>query len=542
MKSRNYLPLFQFCFVVLLMAVFLGWLVVILELVQRDAEIFEARVKEAEERYLNELVRKFESYHEGEVEEWSGVDGTMVNVGGAFHRGVTGVWSPRFVKKEVSEPQDRILSELPLVNSSEDILKHQKDLVWGEVVDGRDRVGSLVLKIAKKEGDDFKAVDFLEEGVLNYTESGYAMSPGFRLLLIAELEKHTDYDWLPRLKFAERIRAVEGRVDELSGGLELWVMKKGDLSFFYTRSELLDRLGSEEIEISEARLEDRASVKIEGLNGGSYLGFKSGHFLEKEAETQSKMAIYLVGLCTLISTIGLVFTAIWMGRRQLQQARARTDLAASVAHELRTPLAGQRIVLESMLAKEKFDESYLKMALRENERLGDLSEEFLTFSRLERGVLELQLEPLSLSESVESVVSDFSAQHDGEKVAFESEGEVEALADSAGVATIVRNLLENAWKYSEEPRWIEVEVFDRGGEVGFSVADAGVGLSASEQKRIFGQFYRVEQKLSRSQDGLGIGLSIVKRLVDAMEGRIEVESEKGHGSTFTVFLKRGGVA
>ena len=81
---------------------------------------------------------------------------------------------------------------------------------------------------------------------------------------------------------------------------------------------------------------------------------------------------------------------------------------------------------------------------------------------------------------------------------------------------------------------------DDAAEIGFSVSDCGVGLSEREQKLIFRQFYRVDQKLSRSQDGLGLGLAIVKRLIDAQEGRIEIESAPGKGSTFTVWFQKGG--
>jgi two-component system phosphate regulon sensor histidine kinase PhoR len=149
------------------------------------------------------------------------------------------------------------------------------------------------------------------------------------------------------------------------------------------------------------------------------------------------------------------------------------------------------------------------MALRENLRLGDLSEEFLTFSRLERGILELQLKSLSLMDVIEPMVDDFREQH-GDGV-FELSGDDSdlALVDEAATTTVVRNLLENAWKYSEEPKRVEILVFEKGEEVGFSVKDEGAGLSPGDLKKVFRQFYRVERKLSRSQDGLGLGLSIV---------------------------------
>ena len=88
-----------------------------------------------------------------------------------------------------------------------------------------------------------------------------------------------------------------------------------------------------------------------------------------------------------------------------------------------------------------------------------------------------------------------------------------------------------------EGRKVEISVLDEGEEVAFLVKDEGCGLTKKDCKRVFRQFYRVEKKLSRSQDGLGLGLAIVKQLVD---GRIEVESVKGSGSVFSVFLKKGG--
>lgn len=544
MKSRNHLPLFQFAFGVMLMAVLLGWFVFILELVQRDAEVAEARVREAEERYLQIRAEKFEM---GEV-QMPVTEGFVKH--GAQSGSYSGVWNREPLERNPIVEVKAWPEGLELT-SSDDLLKHQDELKWGEAVDGRDRLGQRVLKIAREEGDDFKAMEVLREGVWHYDPIdpgapgsefvGSLMSPGFRLLLIKELEKRLPSPELERLKLAERIRAVEGKVWELSGEYEIVRNVGGNADFFYTLEQLESVFG-EDVFLSAQRPEGRASVRVSGLERWPFLSVTEGYLIDAVAVKESEKAVYLIGMGTLISTIGLVGGAIWIGRRHLRQARARTDLAASVAHELRTPLAGQRVVLESMLEKEKFDENYLRMALRENERLGDLSEEFLTFSRLERGVLELQLEPLVLRDVVGPAVTDFSAQRENVDVTFKGKGELVAMADGAAVSTIVRNLLENAWKYSEGTSRIEVALIEEGDEVGFSVEDEGIGLSAKEQKRIFRQFYRVEKQLSRSQDGLGIGLSIVKRLVDAMDGRITVKSEKGKGSTFTVFLKRGGEA
>jgi signal transduction histidine kinase len=341
-----------------------------------------------------------------------------------------------------------------------------------------------------------------------------------------------------RLRIAEEIRAVEGDVEQLPYKFD--AIRNGDVVWYFTKEQLENLFEDSQLELTSKAPGGRTFIRISWLEHWRYLSFKDGFSPGDEASEESKRAIYLVGLGTLVSTIGLVYAAVWIGRRQLAEARSQTDLAASVAHELRPPLAGQRVVLESLLGREQFDKEYLQMALRENLRLGDLSEEFLTYSRLERGILELQLKSLSLMEVIEPMVDDFREQHGDGIFELSGDSSILALVDEAAVTTLVRNLIENGWKYSEEPKKVQIQIFETADEVGFFVKDEGVGLSPGDLKKVFRQFYRVERKLSRSQDGLGLGLSIAKRLVDAMEGRVEVESTLGKGSRFTVFLKRGG--
>ena len=102
---------------------------------------------------------------------------------------------------------------------------------------------------------------------------------------------------------------------------------------------------------------------------------------------------------------------------------------------------------------------------------------------------------------------------------------------------VLRNLLENAWKYSGDEKVISVAAGAEGGEVWVAVRDNGIGLDAKDRERIFKQFYRVDQRLAREREGLGIGLSIVQRLVRAMHGRVTVESAPGEGSEFKIWLQ-----
>jgi signal transduction histidine kinase len=109
-------------------------------------------------------------------------------------------------------------------------------------------------------------------------------------------------------------------------------------------------------------------------------------------------------------------------------------------------------------------------------------------------------------------------------------------ADRDALLTVLLNLLENALKYTGDEKQIVLRIAADGAHVRFAVEDNGVGLSASERRQIFRPFYQVDQKLSRSQGGCGLGLSIVQEIVSAHRGKLQVDSEPGRGSTFTISL------
>ncbi|MDB4354184.1 HAMP domain-containing histidine kinase [Akkermansiaceae bacterium] len=543
MNSKRFQKYVQSSIGLLFIAMVIGWSSFMVELYHSDIEVSQAKARVAEERYLEEKIEQFATNRlRGAV-----IDESFVPRA-AKEDLFAGVWRNSFLHR--NEQRASGIKAWPdglQLETSDDLLTHEADLNWGEVTDGRDRLGSLLLTIARKEGAGFEALGILKEGVWFYPSSdplkegevGGSMSPGFRLLLISELEKRESTSDLVRLKNAERIRAVEGDRSMLEEELE--VLPAGDGEFFFTKQQLERLFNSEDLELSSSPPEGKSWLRVQGFERWPYLSFIDGANLGSKATGKGKWLDYVTRISTLIATIGLVYYVIKLGRHQMAEAKSQIDLAASVAHELRTPLAGQRVVLESLLNKKEFNEDYLQMALRENQRLGGLAEEFLTFSRLERGIIELQLKPISLAELLDPIVLDYREQHEGISLQFDSENDSSVLADEAAFATIARNLIENADKYSDGSE-VRIQLVESEGKCGFSVTDQGVGLSRAEQARIFKQFYRVDKKLSRSQDGLGLGLSIVKRLVDAMDGEIEVQSEKGKGSTFTIWLQKGGQA
>src|SRR5262249_32282441 len=217
----------------------------------------------------------------------------------------------------------------------------------------------------------------------------------------------------------------------------------------------------------------------------------------------------------------------------------KTDLVAAASHELRTPLASMRVLVDGLLADAEIDpiktREYLGLLSVENARLTRLIENFLTFSRLDRGRTPFVFDDTSAASIVTAAVD--AVRHrlppSGElRVAIESA--IPIIADAQALTMALVNLLENAIKYSTTDPRIEIRAAADDDYVTFAVTDNGIGIAQGHQRRIFRRFYRVDQALSRHTGGVGLGLSIVESIVRGHGGTIEVASAPGQGSTFTI--------
>ncbi len=227
--------------------------------------------------------------------------------------------------------------------------------------------------------------------------------------------------------------------------------------------------------------------------------------------------------------------------RQVQLARLKNDLVATVSHELKTPLTAMRALVETLLEAEKFDEKttreYLQLLATENARLSRLIENFLTFSRLERNKFHFHFATVPPAQIVANAVAAFGERAHQAGCTLETKVAVPlpALrADADALTTALLNLLDNAWKYSGDEKQITLRAEQRNGSVRFAVEDNGLGLSPREQSRVFERFYQTDQRLARTAGGCGLGLSIVSSIVAAHRGKVGVVSEPGRGSTFTI--------
>jgi signal transduction histidine kinase len=246
--------------------------------------------------------------------------------------------------------------------------------------------------------------------------------------------------------------------------------------------------------------------------------------------------LWIGGVVIAVMTVLAVFIARGFGR-QMQLARLKNDLVATVSHELKTPLTAMRALVDTLLDTEKFDETttreYLQLLAQENARLSRLIENFLTFSRLERGKFAFAFESLH----PEAVVAGAIAAMGERRGAIETQTAANLpviTGDQDALVTALLNLLDNAWKYSRDTKRIVLRTEATDGLVRFVVEDSGIGLTRAECRRVFDRFYQADQRLSRTAEGCGLGLSIVRSIVEAHHGSVDVTSQPGSGSIFRI--------
>lgn len=222
--------------------------------------------------------------------------------------------------------------------------------------------------------------------------------------------------------------------------------------------------------------------------------------------------------------------------------RTRKEFVANVSHELRTPLAIIQGFVESLRGGAKDDPAlnarFLEIIDRNVRRLSLLIQDLLVLSELESGRARITLEPVKLAAAVGEVTEDFKARAADRNVTVVNEvGGVFAMADPNRLYQVLGNLVDNAIKYGQAGGTVRISARPaERGSVEVAVADDGPGLPAEALDRVFERFYRVDKGRSRDAGGTGLGLAIVKHLVQALGGRVWVESELGRGAVFRFTL------
>jgi len=256
--------------------------------------------------------------------------------------------------------------------------------------------------------------------------------------------------------------------------------------------------------------------------------------------------VYLLGLLALLTTI-LVGTVLTLSSvaRELRLSRLQTDFVSHLGHELRTPMTSIRLFVETLRSGRLQDPERINECLdllgTETERLSRSIERVLEWGRMEAGRRIYEMEPVPPTELVRLAL----AAHESQTLLDAADttltvsivddlppvwGDRDALTDA------LLNLLQNAHKHTSAPRCVSVRAVARGRGVAFEVADDGPGIPQQERRRVFEKFYQANQLLSRGVEGSGLGLAIVRTVAQDHNGRIELDSEVGRGSTFTLWI------
>lgn len=214
-------------------------------------------------------------------------------------------------------------------------------------------------------------------------------------------------------------------------------------------------------------------------------------------------------------------------------------LTSDVAHELRTPLMAIQATVEAMIdGVYDTDEEHLMLIDSEVRRLSRLVDALLKLSRLENRTQPFKEEVLNLGKLIEGIVisHEVLVVDSGLSIEYHAEPNVRVVGDPDKISQAVANLISNAVRYTSEGGSILVDVRREGQIAAIDVSDTGVGLTPEEEQMVFSRFWRADAGRNRESGGLGIGLAVVKEIVDRHGGRVLVHGEKGIGSTFTIVL------
>ena len=266
----------------------------------------------------------------------------------------------------------------------------------------------------------------------------------------------------------------------------------------------------------------------------------------KVLERSARREVFFYGFLLTVIVALMLFGAVMIARdisRESETNRLKTEFVNNISHELKTPLTLIRLYGETLQRKENLTNAEKKdcyeIITRESERLSHLINNVLDFSRIEMGRKEFDLKEGRLQDVITDTLESY--RYHLEKKGFVIHSDIacdlpEMNFDGEAIASVLINLLSNVMKFSPREKEVTVKLFRDNGNAVLQVADKGIGISQKEISKIFERFYQSENKVASEARGSGLGLTLVKHIIEAHGGRIEVESEPGKGSTFSVML------
>ncbi|WP_291778839.1 HAMP domain-containing sensor histidine kinase [Cecembia sp.] len=259
--------------------------------------------------------------------------------------------------------------------------------------------------------------------------------------------------------------------------------------------------------------------------------------------------IWLPVLSSMLFTGIVIFCFIYAIKviiRQKNLSEIKNDFINNMTHEFKTPIATVSLAVEALqdpdlVNQDTFRNRYIGIIKDENKRLGSQVEKVLQAATLDKKDFKLKIEPLNINNALENAKEHILLQVEkkGGKILFESQIKNPYIeGDVFHLTHIINNLLDNAIKYSHSTPIIKIKSWEENGHIMIAVSDNGIGMSKEAVKKIFDKFYRVPTGNVHDVKGFGLGLAYVKTMLEAHNGEIQVNSDLGKGSTFTIKLPK----
>ena len=246
---------------------------------------------------------------------------------------------------------------------------------------------------------------------------------------------------------------------------------------------------------------------------------------------------------SLIIVLGFAYT-IHIVLAQKKLADIKNDFINNMTHEFKTPIATIALAADSIRNEKVYSDKtkldfYTGIIKQENTRMNEQVTHVLQMAQMDKGELKLKIEEVNVHDIIHSVIKSNHLQIENRNGDLQLNLEAtQAIikADATHMVNVINNLIDNAIKYSKDHLFIKIKTWNNANGIFVAVTDHGMGMNSDTVKKIFEKFYRATTGNLHDVKGFGLGLSYAKAIVDAHNGTIEVTSEKGKGSTFTVFL------
>ena len=343
----------------------------------------------------------------------------------------------------------------------------------------------------------------------------------------------------------------EAMLDSLGEGL-IALDIKGKVIVINKMTTTLLGIKSKDIigkKITEIFLEDEAGNQVLEQKQPSYTSLSSGeitkgnYFFIRKDKTKFPVAITATPIKLNGKTLGLI-QIIRDITQEKEIDRAKSEFVSLASHQLRTPLGIIKWYLEALENETYFTKApptikeYFNVIYKNNERVLSLVRDLLSVSRIDQGQTKSTLKPIDLIKTVEEIVERMQVVARKKKITLRIDLPKKKIptidADALQLEEVIDNLIGNAIKYTNSNGLVDFSISTNEKKVLISVKDNGIGISKSDQRKLFTKFFRTEVAIEHNPEGSGLGLYVVKSYVESWGGEVSVQSSEGKGSTFTI--------